>query len=125
MFQQVVRDEPLVAAVVAEQFGDGEEENPPAMKPSSSFSLRHIATEDRQYFFTTSIELLEPSLRRAAVVLAAPHLLPDDRQIAIEPLEQISARHDTVAKEMSSHPIAGTVRVEGVAAIAVAKQMYK
>ena len=120
--EAVVGDAPLGAASHREELGAGQEEQPPAAElpraPSPS-----VARQQPRQIVAMRVEVVEPGVGRARVVLAAPLPSRLQRQRARHGRQQVETRHQPAGKEVAAHPVVVAVRLERVGEAAVAEDV--
>src|SRR5438067_1633324 len=98
-FHPVMADAPFAAIGVTEQARGGEEEPAPAPHPQGGLAAIDRAKHALD-LIAMRVEIVQPVLRRALIMRAAPApLLFDFEQIGILP-DQVMARHHAAGEEM-------------------------
>src|SRR5881396_3952797 len=122
--QPVMADAPFAAADVTEQARSSEQEPAPAPHPQRGLAAMDLAKRALD-FVAMAIEVIQPILRGALIVHAAPApFLFDLEQIGILP-DQMMARHHAAGKEPLRDPVLATGAIEQIGAGAMGEDVQE
>src|SRR6185295_18868694 len=122
--QPVMADTPLAAIGVTEQTGGSEKEPAPAPHPQRALIAMDLAQHALD-LVAMGIEIVQPVLRGALIMHAAPApFLFDLEQIGILP-DQMMARHHAAAKETLREPVLAIGAIEQIGAGAMSEDVQE
>ena len=117
-------DAPFLAAAVTEQAGRRMQEQTPAPKPQHCI----VAIEAPQHSVDLSgvtIEILEPVLGCAPIVIAVPRPLLFDRDEVAELADETVTRHNSAGKKVPRDPVYAVAGVKAVRGAPVTENVDK
>ena len=115
-------DEPFIPVVIAEQFGTGHEEDPPALEPE--FCLIAVGIlQDRHDLFPPRVLQREPVLAGLLVVAAVDPPVILHQQVVVEVEQQVIGGHDPAGEEIAPHPVVLALGLEEIGQLAVAEDV--
>ena len=120
----VVRYEPLVSAVIPEQFRAGHEEHAPAGLPA--FPVSAVGGfEDAIDGGGLFVHPLQPRIAGFFVVFAVPQPLIGELQVLLAVEQQVLRGHHAAREEVTSHPVGVIPNFERVGEPVMAEDVYE
>src|SRR6202044_4026920 len=104
MTEQIVRYLPFGAAAIAPELRAGHEEHPPIRQPALRLVGAVGRCEQWPCARRVAIQIVEPGLRGALIVLATDPPARRELQLAFENGQQVVAGHEPASKEIARHP---------------------
>ena len=118
-------DSPFLATPVAEEFRTGHQEDAPADEPLEGFRGSVDLVEQGEGGFAIGVEILEPVLKSATVVVAVDAPILFDLEVFVKVVDHAVAGHDAAGEEVAGHPIAGSAIFIGVGELGVTEDVEK
>ncbi len=112
--EEVVAHQPLLAAPEAPQLRAGHEEDAPHGEPARRLARAVGLGQDRQHLVPAHVQVGEPGLAGAPVVVAGDAPVAGDDEVALEVEQQVVGGHLAAGEEVGRHPVGPVLHLERV-----------
>ena len=121
LLKQIMAYSPSIPTLIRKQLCTSHVKYLPAIKPHRRLLLPIRLLQPRPNLLLTPIHLIQPILARSRIVRTTDPPLRAQRQVILEEMQQVRARHRPAREEMLAHPAC----FEVVRGVSVRKDMHE